>query len=114
MKNLRFYPRRWAVVLTPALLLLLGALMLFAQNDMTGYWAFRVKDGGVNFFQFQQTGDTVTTVAPAGRGGRGGTLTGTLKDGKLHLASTVTPPAQTPAPAAGQGAAPAQQDPAPA
>jgi alpha-galactosidase len=108
MKNSRFHPRRWTVALPPALLLLLGSLMLFAQNDMTGYWAFRVKDGGVNFFQFQQTGDNVTTVAPAGRGGRGGTLAGTLKDGKLHLAATVNPPAQTPASAAGRGAASGQ------
>jgi hypothetical protein len=71
---------------------------------MTGYWAFRVTDGGVNFFQFQQTGDAVASVVPAGRGGRGGTLAGTFKGGKLHLVSTVNPPAQTAAP----GAAPAQ------
>jgi alpha-galactosidase len=89
-----------------ALLAFFGALILSAQIDMTGYWAFRVTDGGVNFFQFQQTGDAIASVAPAGRGGRGGTLTGTLKEGKLHLAMTLNAPAQTPA--AGRGAAPGQ------
>jgi hypothetical protein len=65
MRNLRLHPRRWTTVGASALLLLLAVWTLFAQNDMTGYWAFRVKDGGVNFFQFQQSGDTVTSVAAA-------------------------------------------------
>jgi alpha-galactosidase len=106
----------------------ISALILFAQSnvDMTGYWAFHVKDGGVNYFQFQQTGENVTTVAPAGRGGgRGGRgISGTLQKGRLHLAST---PPQAPAPdanqpqaagrsaagrgGAGRGAAPGQQPP---
>jgi hypothetical protein len=55
MKTSPFHPRRWAVAMTPVLLLLLGALVSSAQIDLTGYWAFRVKDGGVNFFQLQQT-----------------------------------------------------------
>ena len=100
---LRSHP--WRVGCAAVLLTFLGALALFAQTDMTGYWAFRVADGGVNFFQFQQTGDAVASVASAGRGGRGGTLNGTFKGGKLHLASTVNPPAPTAAPAAGRGAA---------
>ena len=103
---LRSHP--WRVGCAAVLLTFLGALALFAQTDMTGYWAFRVADGGVNFFQFQQTGDAVASVASAGRGGRGGTLNGTFKGGKLHLASTVNPPAPTAAPAAGRGAAAAQ------
>ena len=102
MKTLRLHPRRWPRLPIALLLALAGALLLLAQGDMTGCWAFRVKDGGVSFLQFQQTGDTVTSVAAAGRGGRGGTLTGTLKDGKLHLASTVNAPAQPPAGAAAQ------------
>lgn len=102
-------------------LALIGAVILLAQSDfdMTGYWAFHVKDGGVNYFQFQQTGENVTTVSPAGRGGsgRGGRgLTGTLRNGKLRLVSM---PAQAPAQGAGQGqaagrgATPGQQPPQP-
>jgi alpha-galactosidase len=69
-------------------------LIAQAQIDLTGYWAFHVNDGGVNYFQFEQTGVSVTTVAPQGRGGRGGRgLTGTFQNGKLHLASV--PPAPT-------------------
>ena len=51
-----FQVRRWAKAVTAVWFAILGALVLSAQTDMTGYWAFRVKDGGVNFFQFQQTG----------------------------------------------------------
>ena len=81
----------------------LGPLVSSAQIDLTGYWAFRVKDGGVNFFQLQQTGDNVTSVPSAGRGGgRGGTLAGTLRDGKLHLVTVFNTPAPAPAAAAGQ------------
>jgi alpha-galactosidase len=116
MRNLRFPPRRSTVALTPVLLLLVGTLFLLAQSriDMTGYWAFHVKDGGVNYFQFQQNGNTVNTVANAGRGGggRGGRgLTGTLQDGKLHLAPMPNPPGQAPAVAAGRGGAPGQAPP---
>ena len=104
MKNSRFSQRRWTARSTSALVVLAAALVLLAQSkiDMTGYWAFHVKDGGVNYFQFQQTGDTVATVTVAGRGGRGG-LTGTLRDGKLHLA-----PMPTQAAPAGRGGGPAQ------
>jgi len=51
MRTPAFHPRRWVVAAASVLLLLLGALVLSAQIDMTGYWAFRVKDGGVNYFQ---------------------------------------------------------------
>ena len=104
MKNLRFQPSRWIVVLTSVSQMLLGAFFLLAQTrvDMTGYWAFRLKDGGVNYFQFQQTGNTVSTVTNAGRGGgRGGRgHSGTLQNGQLHLGPRPAPP--TPAPALGQ------------
>ncbi|MGA3097845.1 MAG: glycoside hydrolase family 27 protein [Bryobacteraceae bacterium] len=109
-----FHLRRWAKALAAVSLAILGALILSAQTDLTGYWAFRVKDGGVNFFQLQQTGDAVASVAPAGRGG---SLAGTLKDGKLHLVSTFNMPAgagrgaapgAAPAAGAGRGAAPGQ------
>jgi alpha-galactosidase len=107
MKISPVHPRRWAVAATPVLLVLLGTLVSSAQIDLTGYWAFRVKDGGVNFFQLQQTGDNVASVPSAGRGGgRGGTLAGTLRDGKLHLVTTFNTPAPAPAAPAGQSPAP--------
>jgi len=95
MKISPVHPRRWAVAATPVLLVLVGALVSSAQIDLTGYWAFRVKDGGVNFFQLQQTGENVTSVPS---GGRGGTLAGTLRDGKLHLVTTFNTPAPAPRP----------------
>ena len=95
------------IALAAAFLALIGALLLVAQSDidMTGYRAFHVKDGGVNYFQFQQTGTSITTVAPPdrggiGRGGRG--LAGTLQAAKLHLAPI-------PAPTAGRGSAPGRR-----
>jgi alpha-galactosidase len=54
----------------------------FAQNDMTGYWKFSVRDGGVNFLELKQTGETITGT---GRGGATRTITGTLHAGHLHL-----------------------------
>src|SRR5271157_994896 len=108
---MKLTPRYWLMVATPALLILAAALV-FAQIDLTGYWAFRVKDGGVNYFQLQQSGQNVTTVATAGRGGgRGGRgLSGTLQNGRLHLVSTFTAPGPPPAAAAAGGnpAPPAQ------
>ena len=100
MKISPVHPRHWVVAATPVLLVLVGALVSSAQIDLTGYWAFRVKDGGVNFFQLQQTGENVTSVPSAGRGGgRGETLAGTLRDGKLHLVTTFNTPAPAPPPA---------------
>jgi len=59
-----FQVRRWAKALAAVSFAIAGALILSAQTDLTGYWAFRVKDGGVNFFQLQQTGEAITSVAP--------------------------------------------------
>ncbi len=105
MKTAPFQSRLWTLVFASVLLVLLGTLVLSAQIDLTGYWAFRVKDGGVNFFQLQQTGENVTSVPTGGRGGgpgRGGTLTGTLNNGKLHLVATFNMPAPAPARGASQ------------
>ena len=78
--------RRSAKALAAVSLAILGALVLSAQTDMTGYWAFRVKDGGVSYMQLQQTGETLSSVTPPGRPpGRDGALSGTLHEGKLHL-----------------------------
>ena len=62
---------------------ILGTLILSAQTDLTGFWAFRVPDAGVSYLELKQTGDAVTTVS--GGGGRRQTLSGTLANGKLHL-----------------------------
>jgi alpha-galactosidase len=60
-------------------ILLFPHLASLAQTSMTGYWKFTVPDGGLNYMELRQAGETVTSV-----GGRGG-LTGTLHEGKLHL-----------------------------
>jgi hypothetical protein len=53
------------ILSTTAILLCSGALVLFAQTDLSGYWAFRVKDGGVNYYQMKQNGENFGTVPPA-------------------------------------------------
>jgi alpha-galactosidase len=50
--------------------------------DLTGYWKFSVPNGGVNFLELKQNGETITGT---GRGGPGRPLAGTLHNGKLHL-----------------------------
>jgi hypothetical protein len=72
----------WPIVTSMAIIMCAGVLVLSAQTDLSGYWAFRVKDGGVDYYQMQQNGETFSTVPPAagrggGRGGRG--LVGTVK-----------------------------------
>lgn len=104
MRTIRIHPRLWTIVATPILLVSAGAFVLTAQVDLTGYWAFHVKDGGVNYFQLQQNGENITSVTNAGRsgGGRGGrSLTGTMRGGRLHLVSTFNMPAAAPAPPSG-------------
>ena len=102
----------WPIVTTTAILMCAGALVLSAQTDLSGYWAFRIKDGGVNYYQLVQNGETFGTVPPAagrggGRGGRG--LAGTVKNAKVHLEAVTAmpgaPPAGAPGAAAGRGAA---------
>ena len=57
---------------------------LSAQTDLTGYWALRVANGGVTYFDLKQSGENIT-----GRIGTGGPfrpIAGTLHGGQLHLA----------------------------
>ena len=54
----------------------------FAQTDLSGYWKFSIPNGGVNYMELKQSGETVTSV---GRGGPSRALSGTLHNGKLHL-----------------------------
>jgi alpha-galactosidase len=53
-----------------------------SQPDLTGFWKFSVPNGGVNFLELKQNGETITGT---GRGGPGRPITGTLHSGKLHL-----------------------------
>jgi alpha-galactosidase len=55
-----------------------------AQTDLTGYWKFSVRNGGLNYMELKQTGETVTTVGRR-------PMTGTLHDGKLRLQSGTDP-----------------------
>src|ERR1700693_6515102 len=68
--------------------LMIGALVIRAQIDLTGLWVFKVPRGDGTFtesyFDLQQSGATVT----GGRlGGRGPTPIGegSFKGGKLHF-----------------------------
>ena len=86
-----------SIIIAAAIFLCAAAFILSAQTDLSGYLAFRVKDGGVNYYQMQQNGESFGTVpAAAGRGGRGGRLAGTVKNGKVHLEMLNTPPAAPP------------------
>ena len=60
--------------------------VLLAQTNLTGYWKFTVPNGGVSFLELKQEGDIVTGTS---RGGPPHALTGTLRDGKLHLEGKV-------------------------
>lgn len=55
-----------------------------AQDGMSGYWKFSMPNGGINYMELKQTGETVST---AGRR----PMSGTLRDGKLHLQSGSDP-----------------------
>ena len=70
-------------------ILLLTHSLAFAQSDLTGFWKFSVPNGGVSYLELKQTGETLTGTT---HGGRPVPLTGTLRDGKLHLEGTVSRP----------------------
>ena len=68
------------------LIFLLASTLLFAQNDLSGYWVFRVPTGDGNFretfFELKQTGENITGKVLFGN--REIPITaGTFKDGKL-------------------------------
>ena len=61
-----------------------------AQSDLTGSWKFSVTNGGTSYIELKQSGESVTSVSSGGFM-RGGGLTGTLHDGKLHIAGASDP-----------------------
>lgn len=75
-----------------------GALLLavqpalFGQTNLTGYWKFSVPNGGTNYMELKQVGNTVTTVP---HGFMHPAITGTLHDGKLHLEGKAGRPGST-------------------
>jgi alpha-galactosidase len=68
-----------------AIVALAGASMALPETGLSGYWQYRVPDGGSAFYLIQQEGEKVTaTVQPPGR-----VFSGTLRGGKLELSSPV-------------------------
>ncbi len=67
----------------------ISAAYLYAQSDLSGYWALRVprNDGTFNesYFELKQSGETVSGNTIGGRGGAA-ISDGLFKDGKLHFA----------------------------
>ncbi|MEO6924091.1 MAG: glycoside hydrolase family 27 protein [Bryocella sp.] len=64
----------------------------YAQNaepigDLTGYWAFRVPNGGTNYIQLKQTGNDVESIEV---GFLRAHLYGTFHNGELHLKGMAT------------------------
>jgi alpha-galactosidase len=94
------------------LLLGLGTLSAFAQNDLSGYWNLRVPNGDgtyrETFFQLQQSGESLTGKW-FGRDPSGIPIEGTIKEAVVHFA-TVPPPAPAGAPAGGFGRRPVVYD----
>ncbi len=76
-----------------ALTVLSGAFFLVAQNDLTGFWVFKIPRGDGTFqssyFELKQSGDTITGNSVGGRGQQQIT-NGTFKDGKLHFEVSFT------------------------
>ena len=75
-------------------MLLLGALPVAAQTDVTGFWVLSVPTGDGNFmktfFDLKQSGEQVTGTAWI-RYGKSTISEGSFRDGKLHLAVIVSP-----------------------
>src|SRR5271166_4481967 len=66
-------------------LFLLLASSVNAQTSLTGYWAFRIKNAGVYYYELQQSGETITGKSAEWSVRQ---LKGTFRDGKLHLELT--------------------------
>ncbi len=76
-------------ILPCALIAMSGALFVWAQNDLTGFWVFKIPRGDGTFqssyFELKQSGETITGNTVGGRG-QSPIADGTYKDGKLHFA----------------------------
>jgi alpha-galactosidase len=80
-------------------LILVGAVSLSAQTDLTGYWVLSVPTGDGNvlktYFQFQQSGEQITgSMWHYYR--KTAIQEGSFRDGKLHIAASIPPRAPTP------------------
>jgi alpha-galactosidase len=64
-------------------LLFLGASLLPAQTDVTGFWVLRIPNGGVTYFDLKQTGDVITGNVV--NGGPVRSFKGTFSAGKVRL-----------------------------
>jgi alpha-galactosidase len=66
-------------------LFFLMAPSVFAQTNLTGFWAFRIKNAGVYYYELQQNGETITGKSAEWSVRQ---LKGTLRNGNLHLELT--------------------------
>jgi alpha-galactosidase len=80
-------------VLLCALIVMLGALSIDAQTDLTGFWVFKAPrgDGTFNesYFELKQSGETITGNTVGGRV-QSPVNEGAFRDGKLHFAVSFT------------------------
>src|ERR1017187_5634658 len=80
-------------VLLCALIVMLGALSIDAQTDLTGFWVFKAPrgDGTFNesYFELKQSGETITGNTVGGRV-QSPVNEGACRDGKLHFAVSFT------------------------
>ena len=85
-------PVRFKVFLW-ALIVAFGALFVFAQGDLSGYWVFKIPRGdgtfALSYFELKQSGDTITGNTVGGRG-QTPISDGSFRDGKLHFAVSFT------------------------
>jgi alpha-galactosidase len=82
-----------ARVLLCALILMLGALSMHAQTDITGLWVFKAPRGDGTFsesyFELKQNGETITGNTVGGRA-KLPVNDGAFRDGKVHFAISFT------------------------
>jgi alpha-galactosidase len=71
------------LLLSLLVLLLPSVSRLSAQADLTGYWALRIPNHGVTYFDLKQTGQAITGKYVSG--GPLQSLTGTFSGGKLRF-----------------------------
>ena len=99
-------PSRLSMLYTPRFsrlalllaLLVVGAALVWAQTDLSGFWVFRVPTGDGNFretfFELKQDGETVTGKVLVG--GREVAITdGSFRNGALQFVVTYGTPPQT-------------------
>src|ERR1022692_2544121 len=75
------------------LIVMLGAVFIQAQTDLTGFWVFKVPRGDGTFaesyFELKQSGDTITGSTVGGRT-QSPVNEGAFRDGKLRFAVAFT------------------------